>query len=126
MKKYKILYVIIYLLLLALVFTGGINIEIKEKSYDDYYDKGIIDGFAGSSVVYVYNFIIVIILFISSLIITLTKNNKIKYKNLIFVGILILLLFIPVYMMHRSGGIAGINEKTYANILRIPIKIINN
>ena len=57
-----------------------------------------------------------------SLIITLVKSNMIKYKSLIFIGILILLLFIPVSIEYRSGGIAGINEERYVNILMIPMK----
>ena len=121
MKKYKIIYVIIYLLLLILVFTKGINIGIEVNSYNDYYDKGIIDGFSGSSILLIYNLLIIITIFIISLITTFVKSNRIKYKNLIFIGILILLLFIPVSIEHRSGGIAGINEERYTNILMMPI-----
>ena len=56
----------------------------------------------------------------------------VKEKLILLVKQLILLLTqliktkVQIYMMHRSGGIDRINEKTYANILRIPIKIINN
>ena len=64
MKKYKIIYVIIYLLLLILVFTKGINIGIEVNSYNDYYDKGIIDGFSGSSILLIYNLLIIINIFI--------------------------------------------------------------
>lgn len=122
MKKYKVIYVIIYLLLLILIFTKGINVGIEGNSYNDYYDKGIIDGFSGSSILLIYNLLIIITIFINSLIITLVKSNMIKYKSLIFIGILILLLFIPVSIEYRSGGIAGINEERYVNILMIPMK----
>lgn len=123
MKKYKIIYVIIYLLLLILVFTKGINIGIKWNSYDDYRDKGIIDGFSGSSMFLIYNFIIVITVFLVSLIITIISSNKIKYKKWIFIGILILLLFIPTYFEKRSGGVDGIIKEIYINTLTIPIII---
>ena len=123
MKKYKIIYVIIYLLLLVLIFTKGINIGIEGNSYNDYRDKGIIDGFSGSSIFLIYNFIIIITVFLVSLIITIVSSNKIKYKRWIFIGILFLLLFIPTYIEHRSGGVAGINKKIYINILTIPIII---
>lgn len=121
MKKYKIIYVIIYLLLIILVFTKGINIGIKGNSYNDYYDKGIIDGFSGSSIFLVYNFFIIICIFVVSLIITIIKSNKVKYKSFILVGIVILLLLIPTSIEHRSGGIVGINQERYTNILMVPI-----
>ena len=122
MKKYKIIYVIIYLLLLVLVFTKGINIGVEGNSYDDYRDKGIIDGFSGSNTFLIYNFIIIICTFIVSLIITIIKNNKTKYKSFIFAGIIILLLIIPTSIEYRSGGIAGINEERYTNILKMSIR----
>jgi hypothetical protein len=118
MKKYKIIYVIIYILLLILVFTRGINIGIEGSSY---YDGNIIDGFSESSVILIYNIIIVISIFIFSLIITFIKSNKVKYKSLIFIGVIALLLLVPISIEHRSGGIAGIDEKLYTNILNIPI-----
>ena len=122
MKKYKIIYIILYILLLILVFTKGINVGIEGNSYNDYNDKGIIDGFSGSSTIFIYNILIIITIFIVSLIVTIIRKNKCKYKNLIFIGIVILLLLIPISVEHRSGGVAGINEEIYTNILMIPIK----
>lgn len=121
-QKYKIIYIITYLLLLILVFTKGINIGIEEYSYNNYHDMGMVDGFSGSKILLIYNLLIIITIFTVSLVITLIRENKIKYKNLIFIGSLILLLFIPVTVEHRSGGIAGDNEEIYANILMIPIE----
>ena len=121
MKKYKIIYVIIYLLLLVLVFTKGINIGIEVNSYDDYYDKGTVDGFSGSTEFLIYNFLIIIIAFVCSLIITIIKRNKIKYKSFLLIGIIILVLLIPTFIVNRSGGFTGINEERYTNILMIPI-----
>jgi hypothetical protein len=117
MKKYKLVYVIIYILLLILVFTRGIDGGIVVSSYND----GMIDGFSRCNILLIYNYIIMVSIFVVSLIITFIKNNKVKCKSLIFIGIIILLLLIPTSEEHRSGGEAGINHKIYSNILKIQI-----
>ena len=126
MKKSKIVfistYVIAYILIFALIITKGIKIEFIIRHFDDYLDKGIIDGFSGTISILIVNFLISICIFTISLIMTLKKENEIKFKKFFLVGIIILLLFVPTYVKNISGGFAGINNKTYYNILIIPIK----
>lgn len=122
MKKYKIIYFIIYLLLLIMIVTKGINIGVKGDYFNEYEESGIIDGFSGYRVYLIYNLIIISIIFIIALIITVIKGNTVKHKNLIFIGIIILLLFVPSFIDYRFGGVAGIHMKYYTNILSIPVK----
>lgn len=126
MKKSKIVfistYVIAYILIFALIITKGIKIEFIIRHFDDYLDKGIIDGFSGTISILIVNFLISICIFTISLIMTLKKENEIKFKKFFLVGIIILLLFVPTYVKNTSGGFAGISNKSYYNILIIPIK----
>lgn len=118
MKKYKKIYIITYLLLILLIITRGSKIGIQ---WSDYIDHGIVDGFSGGSRLLVVNILIIIAIFASSLIITLKKNNRLKYKWLIFTSIVILLLFVPTFIVYRSGGIAGISMQEYTNIVNMSI-----
>ncbi len=121
MKRYKKIYIITYLLLIFLIITRGSKIGIQWSSFDDYIDHGIVDGFSGGSRLLVVNILIIIAIFASSLIITLKKNNRLKYKWLIFTSIVILLLFVPTFIVYRSGGIAGISMQEYTNIVNMSI-----
>lgn len=126
MKKYTIIYIVLYIILLTLVFTRGINLgTLVETHDDDYIESGMIevDRVIRSTTFLNYNFYIVIILFITSLIITIRKSNTTNHKKLILGGLIILLLFVPVSFERWVGGVAGMDKKIYSNILSIPISI---
>ena len=124
MKKYKIIYLIVIVVLLVLVCTKGIRIGIIINSFDDYKNSGIIDGFQGNTKFLIFNVIIIISIFITSLIITFKNDNKIKHKKIFLLIIIIALLFIPIFKETRSGGIAGIINKDYYSIINVK-KIYN-
>lgn len=112
MKKYKYLYLIIFLILIILILTKGISKEIVLNYFNDA-DKGIKDGFAGHNVIYIYNVIIMLLLLSISCIMTFTKKNKMKWKSILLLAIIMMILFIPVGRQCYSGGIAGITGQKY-------------
>ena len=119
MNKFKTIYGIIIMLLLVLVITKGINVGIDGNYY--YPSEGMVDGFSGHFTFLIYNIIIAAISFIVSLIITVIKRNDTEGKIWFFIAIIILILLVPTSINHYSGGIAGINEERYTNILMIPV-----
>ena len=119
MKKYKIIYVILFILLLSLICTKGITIGIETSSYGG--EQLIMDGFYGSTILLIYNLILLICILIVSIVITFKKINNTKYKIPILILIVLLALLIPITQENRSGGFAGIHEKKYFNVLNIKI-----
>ena len=119
MKKYRIIYVIMYLILLVLIFTKGIDIGFELYSHSDKY---VIDGFNETNIVLIFNFSIIVAILIASLIITFSKNNIIKYKGIIIGILIILVLFIPVFVEHITGGEMGANKEIYKNIFMMPLE----
>lgn len=119
MKKYKIIYVILFILLLSLICTKGITIGIETSSYGG--EQLIMDGFYGSTILLIYNLILLICILIVSIVITFKKSNNTKYKIPILILIVLLALLIPITQENRSGGFAGIHEKKYFNVLNIKI-----
>ena len=105
MKKYKIHYIIIYIIVLILAIAKGFDVNISIINYNDY-AKGISNGYQGTIYISIINLIIVLAIWIYSLIITLKKNNKTKYKWLIFIGIILLSLFIPTGLHSYSSGLS--------------------
>lgn len=119
MKKYKIIYVILFILLLSLICTKGITSGIETSSYGG--GQLIIDGFYGNIILLIYNLILLICILSVSIAITFKKSNNIKYKIPILILIILLGLLIPVTQENRTGGVAGIHEKKYFNVLNIKI-----
>ena len=109
MKKYKIIYVILFILLLSLICTKGITSGIETSSYGG--GQLIIDGFCGNIILLIYNLILLICILSVSIAITFKKSNNIKYKIPILILIILLGLLIPVTQENRTGGVAGIHEK---------------
>lgn len=119
MKKYKIMYVILFILLLSLICTKGITIGIETSSYGG--EQLVMDGFYGNTILLIYNLVWIICILSVSIIITFKKSNNNKFKIPILILIILLVLLIPIVQENRSGGFAGIHEKEYFNILNIKI-----
>jgi hypothetical protein len=109
MKKYKLIYAVIFIITVILILSKGILIGIVVNTYDDYKDYGIVDGFSGKVELLIYNSIIALSLIISSTYFTFKKDNNIKIKIFILLGIMIMLLFVPIGINYYSGGFAGIS-----------------
>ena len=103
MKKFKIYYIIVFLLSLILAISKGFNFSLLITSYSD---KNI-DGNQGTLYVLLINLIIVSLIWIVSFIVTLIKKNKINYKWLLFIGLILLTLFIPVSINSYYAKVEG-------------------
>lgn len=110
MYKFKIFYVIVIIINIIMIFTKGFDGNVIIHSYNDA-DVGIIDGFQGNVWLSIINCFVVAIIIISTIIMTINKNNKINIKWILFVTTILLALFIPIGIHSYSGGIAGITDK---------------
>ncbi len=113
MKKYKIFYIIVFLISLILAISKGFDFSILVTSYSD---KNI-DGNQGTLYILLINIIIVLSIWIVSLIVTLKKKNKINHKWLLFICLILLTLFIPVSINSYYAKVAGILNKDYIGLL---------
>ncbi|MBR3049365.1 MAG: hypothetical protein IKG58_02240 [Bacilli bacterium] len=113
MKKFKIYYIIVFLLSLILAISKGFNFSLLITSYSD---KNI-DGNQGTLYVLLINLIIVSLIWIVSFIVTLIKKNKINYKWLLFIGLILLTLFIPVSINSYYAKVEGVLNKDYIGII---------
>ena len=109
MKKFKIWYWIIFLIALVMAITKGFDIGIVINS-----NHGG-EAFEETSILLI-NFVIVLSILIFTLIITINKNNKIKFKWAVFIGIVFLSLFIPVATIYSGDGITSEYIKNYTGI----------
>ena len=98
MYKYKIFYVIAIIINIIMIFTKGFDGNVIIHSYNDA-DVGIIDGFQGNVWLSIINCFVVAIIIISTIIMTINKNNKINIKWILFVTTILLALFIPIMVV---------------------------
>ena len=110
MYKFKIFYVIVIIINIIMIFTKGFDGNVIIHSYNDA-DVGIIDGFQGNVWLSIINCFVVAIIIISTIIMTINKNNKINIKWILFVTTILLALFIPIGIHSYSVGIAGITDE---------------
>ncbi|MBO4855714.1 hypothetical protein J5500_04925 [Candidatus Saccharibacteria bacterium] len=110
---------IFYAIIIAINLLVALLVDVLPKiiitHFDDYLDKGIVDGFHGSISLCVIN---AIVLFIS-MIVTAVHVNKRNNKTSLAIGIIVatlLIIFLPVYYEERSGGIAGINTQSNCSL----------
>lgn len=117
MKKYKVIYCIAIILILILNITKGFCSGFVINTFND----GFADGFQGKNIFLIYNFVITLILFLTIILITLRKDNIMKYKKCMCLLIIILgSVFVPIVLKNYSGGIAGvIDAKTYFPLIVI-------
>ena len=110
-----IFYAIIVAVNLLVALLVNFLPKIILRHFDDYLDKGIVDGFQGSISLYTIN---AIVLFLS-MVVTAIHINKRNNKISLIIGIVVaalLIIFAPVYYEERSGGIAGINTQSNCSL----------
>lgn len=119
---FRDLYAIICVLLIVLVISGGIPAGIVDYTFNDYIEHHVIDGYTGNGMFLIYNLIIILGVFVASLVITVIKSNKLKHKYLVFAGIVVLLLLIPIRIDKRSGGLFGEYIEKRTNIIGLSLE----
>ena len=112
MKKIKMGYWIIFILVLIMAITKGLDIGIPINSYKN-----------GDISMLLFNLIILLSIWIISLFLTINKKNNIKLKWIIFIVIILISLFIPVGVHSYYAGIIGKYNKDYVGVFDF-IKLI--
>lgn len=102
MKKYVYAYLILFLSLIVLHVTKGISFGITIFRTDHARTP---DGKYGTLMLLVYNIGIMMICLIGAIVLTIIKENKIRYKWFIPAIMLIYLAFLPIVMTEENGGI---------------------
>ena len=108
MKKYIFRYIFIIVIMIILYFLKNNQPTLLLSEFDDYLDKGIIDGLSGTYFLLVANMSFSIILSLVTATTTIAKENKVKFKYLIATAIILTLFFIfPIIKLNYFGGIEG-------------------
>ena len=108
MKKYIFRYVFIVVLMIILFFIKDMQPKLLLNEFDEFLDKGIVDGLEGSYFLLTANACFAVILSLATVTTTIAKENKVKFKYLIATAILFTLFFIfPIVKLNYFGGIAG-------------------
>lgn len=107
MKKYWIFYIIVAILTITMIVTKGFPSNLLMYSYNDA-ESGIIDGFQGEVSLSQINIIYVSFFTLLTILVTISKKNKLKLKWLFMCIIICLMFLVRLGIDSYSGGIAGI------------------
>ena len=107
MKKYKIYYIVVTILTLIIIITKGFPCNLMMYSYNDV-DTGIIDGYMGDVSLSTFNIVFASFFLLLTIIITISKKNKLKFKWLFMCIIIGLIFLVRLGTDSYSGGITGI------------------
>ena len=107
MKKYWIFYIIVAILTITMIVTKGFPSNLLMYSYNDV-ESGIIDGFQGEVSLSQINIIYVSFFTLLTILVTISKKNKLKFKWLFMCIIIGLMCLVRLGIDSYSGGIAGI------------------
>ena len=107
MKKYWIFYIIVAILTIAMIVTKGFPSNLLMYSYNDA-ESGIIDGFQGEVSLSQINIIYVSFFTLLTILVTISKKNKIKLKWLFMCIVICLMFLVRLGIDSYSGCIAGI------------------
>ena len=111
MKKFISVYVILFVTIMGLILTKGIGWKIDLISAMTM--KSICDGFNYFSYLLIGNIVIVILCWIVTIAITCMRANKIPFKWLIALALVIGITFVPFIQVEIGGGFFGIHEDRY-------------
>lgn len=104
-KKCISAYAILLVILLLILITGGIPSGIIIDVHDH---LGNADGSKFEKIFLVYNFVVILLCLITSIVITCMKANQIHFKWIIPVILLVLsITFLPLVRISSIGGITG-------------------
>ncbi len=111
MKKYVCIYLIIFAVLLLMIFTRGISQGVVLHEHD----WGMLRA---KTVFLIYNSIVSLVCLITANISTVSKKNRIRFKWIIPVAVLIVFVFfIPVVYVWQVGGAAGGVHEYYFTVI---------
>ena len=116
MKKYVIVYLILFLILLGLGLLHGIPFGITVIEHDwsmAFYPE------ITREILLIYNLIIMWVCFAIAVILTKQKQNVLKYKCLIPVIMFICLAFLPIGMYERVRYVPREYEKEFWSIISL-------
>ena len=112
--------------MIVLYFLKNNQPTLLLSEFDDYLDKGIIDGFSGTYFLLVANMSFSIILSLATATTTMAKENKIKFKYLIATAIILTLFFIfPIIKLNYFGGIEGGTGEKFISIFTYIQQLFN-
>ena len=113
MKKYMCIYAILYVVLLVLIITGGIPYGIILNEIDK---RGMPDGSQSTTMLLIFNIIIALVVFVVGMITSCIKNNKLRFKWLFPIGILVFTVaLVPIIQIISIGGLsAGVHQEYYS------------
>lgn len=117
MKKYIFKYAFIIGLLIFLFLLKDNQPTFYLGEFNDYLETGIIDGFYGTYQVLLANTCFSIILGIATVTTTVPKDNKVKFKYLIAIAIILAIFFLlPFIKQTYMGGIANSSGVEYYSV----------
>ncbi len=111
MKKFIGVYVILFVTIMGLILTKGIDWKIELISAMTM--KHIRDGFNFFSYLLIGNLVIAVVCWIVTIAITCMRSNKIRFKWLIALSLVIGIAFVPLLQVKIGGGVMGIHEDKY-------------
>lgn len=126
MKKYIFRYCFIIAIIIALYLFRKSQPTILIAEFNDYIDKGIIDGQLGAYFILTASACFSLILSIATVITTIPKDNKVKFKYLIATAIILTLFFIlPMFRLNYFGGIDNDSGEKYISMFAYIQSIFN-
>ena len=119
MKKYVIAYIILFLILLGLGLTHGIpfGITIAELDFSFAIRPAIL-----RHIVLIYNMIIMLACFVTTVILTSQKKNTLKRKWLIPVIMFICFVFLPVGMSVDIQIVPRVQTKKFWSFISLMMR----
>jgi len=123
MKKFKIFYIIISIITIAMIITKGFSSTVYIPLYNDS-DFGMTGGFQKDLYLSMINAAIVLVIIILLIIVTINKNNNIRNKWLLLIGLIFLSMFIPIGIYSCSSGYNGIVADKNVSVLNIGYYLI--
>lgn len=123
MKKFKILYMLIFIFIAIMILTDGVpgNLNIYSYNYADY---GWTDGLQGNLYLSIINCFVILIIIMFMTLLTFNRKNKTKNKIIVFLGFIILALLIPIGKDSYSGGIEGLKGENDLFLWNLPFYIM--
>ena len=119
MKKYIFRYCFIIGIIVILYLLKNNQPTLLIGEFDDYIDKGIIDGYIGAYFLLIANVCFAVVLSFATITTTMQKSNIIKFKYLIASIIILSLFFVlPMVRLNYFGGIDGGNGVEYLSIFK--------
>ncbi len=121
MKKYIIMYLVLFVVLLGLGLTRGIpyGVTVSQQDFTNWFIPG-----NKKDVLLIYNIIIMMICFVIAFVLTIHKENVLKYKWLIMIVMFVCFMFLPVGMSEEVRGVAQKHTQEFWSLFKLGIRNI--